>query len=155
METPEIREMSEEDLGQVAQLEAEIFSSPWSAESFLGEISNTGNLYLTAWMQGELAGYCGFIRILNEGDITNVAVASKWRRRGIAGQMLRELIFRGEERGVCDFTLEVREGNMPARNLYRNLGFEEEGIRKNFYEKPTENAVIMWKRGTVQTGSEQ
>lgn len=147
MGAPEIREMSVEDLEQVAELEAEIFSTPWSREGFLSALSNPGNLYLTAWVQEELAGYCGLLRILDEGDITNVAVAPGQRRRGIAWGMLRELISRGEERGMKDFTLEVREGNKPARNLYRKLGFKEEGVRKNFYEKPAENGIIMWRRG--------
>ena len=72
-----------------------------------------------------------------------MAVEEKSRGQGIAKRMLKELLRRGSERGIRVYTLEVRKGNVPARNLYEKLGFQELGIRKNFYEKPVEDAVIM------------
>ena len=142
----EIRKMTSEDLEAVACLEKEIFSTPWSLQGFADSINQKHTLYLVARADGELAGYCGLMQILEEADITNVAVAIPYRRQQIGRRMLEELIRQAEGRGVREITLEVRESNAAARQLYRKLGFEEEGIRKDFYERPTENAVIMWKR---------
>ena len=79
-------------------------------------------------------------------SIDNVVVAPEFRNRGIAQAMLRELIRRGEEKKIEAFTLEVRVGNMAAVHVYEKLGFLSEGIRPRFYEKPVEDANIMWKR---------
>ena len=78
-------------------------------------------------------------------DITNVAVVEKFRKKGVATELLEQLFLRGYERGIENFTLEVRVGNAPAIHLYEKLGFERSGIRPNFYEKPKEDALIMWK----------
>ena len=80
-----------------------------------------------------------------EADISNVAVKKNFRRKNVAENMLNKLFYECGEKGVSDITLEVRETNVPAISLYEKLGFEEAGIRKNFYEKPVENALIMWK----------
>lgn len=142
----EIRSMTEEDLEAVAGLEKEIFSMPWSVQGFSQSLNQNHTLYLVAVVDGKLAGYCGLMQILEEADITNVAVAVPYRRQQVGRRMLEELIYQAEIRGVCKITLEVRKSNGAARSLYQKLGFEEEGIRKNFYEKPTEDAVIMWRR---------
>ena len=95
---------------------------------------------------GSIAGYIGMLCVLDEGEITNVAVAEGFRRQGIGERLLSSLLQAGRKEGVDSFTLEVRESNSSARRLYRKLGFQEEGIRRNFYEKPTEDAILMWKR---------
>lgn len=141
-----IRRMTREDLEQVAKLEKEIFSMPWSYQSFQNALDREDTIYLVAEEDGRVAGYCGLMQILEEGDITNVAVDSSYRRCHVAQSMLSQLFCLARERGVEQITLEVRESNKAARGLYQKLGFLEEGIRKNFYEKPTEHAVIMWKR---------
>ena len=76
-----------------------------------------------------------------------MAVDPSHRRKHIAQSMLSRLLDLAGERGVGQVTLEVRESNLAARSLYQKLGFAEEGLRRNFYEKPVEHAVIMWKRG--------
>ena len=81
-----------------------------------------------------------------EADIDKVMVEEASRGRHVAERLLEELFARGEARGVEAYTLEVRVGNEPAIGLYRKLGFESAGVRPGFYEKPTENALIMWKR---------
>ena len=78
--------------------------------------------------------------------MVNVAVKPEYRKRGIASGLLNELMRAGSERGVKDYTLEVRAGNHGAIALYENLGFKSEGIRKDFYREPVEDALIMWKR---------
>ncbi|MGN0356084.1 MAG: ribosomal protein S18-alanine N-acetyltransferase [Muricoprocola sp.] len=140
-----VREMTEKDLDQVVQIEKEIFSQPWSKEGFLSSLKEKSTLYLCTEIDGKIAGYCGLLQVLDEADITNVAVSFAFRRQGIARQMLQELLSRGMNRGIKNFTLEVRESNLPAQKLYEQLGFENCGIRKNFYDFPRENAVIMWK----------
>lgn len=141
-----IREMQPEDLREVCRIEKENFSLPWSEKGFLDFIKKENTCYLTALLDGKVAGYCGMLQVLDEADITNVAVDMQYRKCGIGYAMLLRLIECGKARGIEAFTLEVRESNAPAIALYEKLGFVNCGIRKNFYERPVENAVIMWKR---------
>lgn len=140
----EISEMTPQDVPEVAALERQIFTMPWSENGFLSSLQSQDTLYLIARREGRLLGYCGFLQSFDEADITNVAVAPEERGRGVAYEMLSELMQRGRERGVMRYTLEVRIGNAAAVHLYQKLGFISAGIRKNFYEKPREDALIMW-----------
>lgn len=144
MQSYEIRALREEDAGRAAEIEAMIFSMPWSKQGFLDSIHSKDTEYLAVWIEDEIVAYCGFLQSFDEADITNVAVHPDYRRRGIAYAMLEQLMEKGKTRGVCRYTLEVRAGNTAAILLYEKLGFESVGIRKNFYEKPREDAVIMW-----------
>ncbi len=143
---PDIRisEMAAEDIPEVAALERQTFSVPWSENSFRTSLRLPDTLYLTVRQEGRLAGYCGFLQSSDEADVMNVAVAPEFRNRGVGRRMLQELMERGRGRGVLRYTLEVRQSNAAAIHLYEKLGFVFAGIRKNFYEKPTESAVIMW-----------
>jgi len=140
-----IRKMAEADLDEVCKIEEETFSDPWSRTSFLEAMSDENNNYIVAIIEGEVAGYCGYYGVCGEGYIYNVAVKQVFRRQGIGYRMLKELITQAEDRGITSLTLEVRKSNYPAINLYKKLGFKEAGIRKDFYTKPTEDAVIMWR----------
>lgn len=140
----EIRKMQEEDLKEVAAIEAACFSMPWSEKGFGDAIARRDTLYLCALEDGKVAGYCGLWQSFEEADITNVAVREESRNRHVGRAMLEKLMELGRDQGITAFTLEVRAGNAPAIKLYENLGFHSAGIRKNFYEKPTEDAVIMW-----------
>lgn len=142
----EITRMQAADLDAVAAIENNIFSQPWSKKGFEASLRQPDTLYLTARFEGEIAGYCGLLQSFDEADITNVAVKETYRRKGIAETMLKTLLKLGCERGIEAFTLEVRQSNTGAIALYEKLGFVGCGIRKNFYEKPKEHAVIMWKR---------
>jgi ribosomal-protein-alanine N-acetyltransferase len=142
----QIRSMKEEDLAQAALLEQKIFSQPWSIKSLEDAIRQKDNIYLVAYLPKALAGYCGLWGVAGEGQIYNVAVAEEYRNRKIGESMMKELLNRGRKAGLCAFTLEVRKSNQSALRLYEKLGFETAGIRKNFYELPTEDAVIMWLR---------
>ncbi len=145
-----IEEMQPEDTPEVAAIEKMIFSQPWSAQGFLTSLQSQDTLYLTVRADERIVGYCGLLQSFEEADITNVAVHPDYRGRGIAFRMLRQLMDMGTKRGIERFTLEVRAGNEAALRLYQKLGFESAGIRKNFYEKPKEDAVIMWtKQQTV------
>lgn len=123
---------------------------PWSPKDFEELVEAPGTLYLVAEADGETAGCCGVTDISGEGDINNVVVAAKFRNRGIAQALLRELLRQGEEMGIGDFTLEVRVGNAAAIHVYEKLGFVSEGVRPGFYDKPKEDAVIMWRRRSAR-----
>ena len=139
-----IRRMEERDIPEVVIIENDTFSSPWSAESFLNETKSENNLYLVVLDNDEVVGYCGVWGIAGEGQITNVAVRFPSFLRKKGKLMLTQLIHLAREKGMESFTLEVRESNKSALHLYESLGFNSVGVRKDFYTKPTENAVIMW-----------
>ena len=143
-----IREMTLADVDRVCVLEEMAFSMPWHKESFVEMIENKDALYLVADdEQSGVIGCCGVRSIVGEGDITNVVVHPDFRQKGVAYEMLTQLLLRGEQDfGIKEITLEVRYSNIGAIHLYEKLGFVSEGIRKNFYEEPVEDALIMWKR---------
>lgn len=140
------REMRAADVPLISRLEEETFSMPWSAASFLQMIEKEDTAYFVAEENGQLLGGCGLLMIAGEGNITNVVVAPGARRRGVATGLLTYLMAEGDRAGLSAYTLEVRVSNAAAIGLYGKLGFVSEGIRPNFYEKPTEDAMIMWKR---------
>ena len=92
-----------------------------------------------------MVGYAGMQVVLDEAEITNIAVDAPYRKRGIAGKLLESLEIICRKKNVKYLHLEVRESNTAARSLYGKMGFEIDGIRKSFYQKPTENAVLMTK----------
>lgn len=140
-----IREMQEKDLDQVCQIEEDNFSMPWSRQAFLDSIRHPEQLYLVAEQDERIRGYCGMWIVLEEGQINNVAVDREFRRQGVASAMFEAFLKQGYEMGARRFTLEVRESNQSAIALYEKFSFQNAGIRKNFYDKPVEHAVIMWK----------
>ena len=142
----QIRPMERSDVERISRLEEETFSMPWSREAFLEMIEKEDARYYVAEADGEVVGGCGVLMIAGEGDITNVVIDKKYRNQGIGTKMLQYLIEDGYQNGLTAFTLEVRVSNQNAIHVYEKLGFFSEGIRPNFYEKPTEDAMIMWKR---------
>lgn len=145
METPDwiIRRMEERDLDQTAELEKQIFSVPWSREGFARALEQKGTIYLAAVRRERVLGYCGLWGVLDEGEITNVAVSPEARNAGIGRALLKELIRQAETEGLRKLFLEVRESNEAARRLYERCGFRTDGRRKNFYDRPKEDAVLM------------
>ncbi len=141
-----IRRLQEADVEPVSILEAKAFSMPWSAKDFAQLLEDEKSLYLVAELEGEIVGCCGVTNICGDGDINNVMVAEGHQGKGMAQALLQELLRQGTAMGVENFTLEVRVSNAPAIHVYEKLGFVSEGIRPRFYEKPVEDAMIMWKR---------
>lgn len=140
-----IRQMTADDVAAVAALESENFSRPWSYEAFHKTLSDENYIVIIAKETDALMGYCVLLCTGEEADITNVCTAASARGKGVATAVLTALMEEGMSRGVRSFFLEVRESNAPARALYTKLGFEEIGIRKNYYEEPREHAVLMKK----------
>ncbi len=135
--------ISEKDAKELALLDKECFSVPWSEESFLKEATNPLAEYIIAKIDDRIVGYAGFWSVSGEGQITNIAVLEKYRRNRIAYNMLLSLIDRAKELNLETLSLEVRESNIAAINLYLGMNFKKVGIRKNYYKNPTENAVLM------------
>lgn len=142
----EIRELRDEDIETLAEIEAETFSMPWSREDFKNLLSQSYCFYLVASAEGQVVGCCGYTESFHEASIDNVVVAAGFRNQGIGQALLGQLIARGEAAGVEAFTLEVRVSNEAAIHVYEKFGFRSEGIRPGFYEKPREDGLIMWRR---------
>jgi len=141
-----VRALEHSDIQALAKIEAESFSMPWSENAFEELLTRPYCFYLVALADGRPAGCCGYTVSFREASIDNVVVAKCYRNHGIAQRMLEELIAAGEKASVEAFTLEVRVSNAAAIHIYEKLGFQSEGIRPRFYEKPTEDALIMWRR---------
>ncbi len=139
----EIRRMTAGDVPEVAALEKNCFSVPWSEQSFREEMDNSIAVYFVAEMDGMLAGYCGFWQVADEGHITNVAVLKQFRRRGVGSRLVAEMERYARSIGLVLMTLEVRKSNQAAIGLYEKYGFSAIGERKNYYQRPVENALIM------------
>lgn len=139
-----IRQMTVEDIPAVAQIEKECFSQPWSEQGFLDGMKDA--IFFVA-EDPQIAGYIGMYRMPPEGEITNVAVTRKMRKKGCGRELLLRMQQWAEKHGIDRIVLEVRSGNEPAIHIYRTCGFEKIGVRKNFYQFPREDADIMeWKR---------
>lgn len=141
-----VRELREEDIEELSRIESVSFSMPWSADAFRDLLFRDYCTYLVALADGRVVGCCGYTNICDEANIDNVVVAPEYQNCGIAQIMLKELLDRGKQSGVEAFTLEVRVSNLTAIHIYEKFGFLTEGIRPGFYEKPTEDAAIMWLR---------
>ncbi|GAE27273.1 ribosomal-protein-S18p-alanine acetyltransferase [Halalkalibacter wakoensis JCM 9140] len=142
----QIRFMTVEDLDVVMEVEHDAFTtSPWDRSIFLTELtSNQFAHYLVYEVEEEIIGYCGLWIVMDEAQITNVAVHSKYRGKGHGEKLLRYVIAFLKQMGVVKLSLEVRVSNEVAQNLYRKIGFVEGGIRKNYYADNLEDALVMW-----------
>ena len=138
-----IRKMTNQDIPAVREIEMESFSTPWSEEAFFNELANP-NAHYYVWENEKIIAYAGFWLVLDEAGITNIAVRKSERGKGIGQQLVAFLRNEAEELGALAITLEVRESNVPAIAVYQKNGFYPVGIRKDYYTKPTENALIMW-----------
>lgn len=140
-----LRYMRKEDLEQVCAIEQTLFTRPWSRQDFLDALSKKENIYLVAEDKEQILGYCGVWGVAGEGQITNVAVKKEYQGRGVGAALLRYTLKEGESRKLDAYTLEVRVSNRAALHLYEKMGFYSVGIRKDFYDLPQEDAMIMWK----------
>ena len=141
----EIRLMTADHVSQVAQLEKLCFRDPWSENSVASELNNPLSLWLVAVEGEKVAGYVGSQSVMGESDMMNVAVHPDFRRQGIGERLILDLIDQLNQRGNHSLTLEVRASNFSAIALYRKLGFEQVGLRKNYYRNPKEDALILRK----------
>lgn len=139
-----IRGMLPDDVGEVkALLDACFGSSAWSEQSILSELEKSDSYCTVAVKDGGIVGYLAFEQIADEGGIIEVAVRPDCRRQGIAKRLIESASDSSE--GLSEVFLEVRESNMPAVALYEGLGFERIALRRDYYDAPKENAIIMRK----------
>lgn len=141
-----IREALETDIDDIAFIEEECFSAPWSKKSIFESFSHTPWHFFVACFQNKVVGYGGVYLILDEGQISNIAVLPRFRSRGIGKAILDKISEYCIAKDCERITLELRKSNFVARALYEKSGFVEVGERPNFYSSPTENAILMDKR---------
>ncbi len=146
----EIRPLRKDDLDAVLAIEKTTFTVPWSRKAFEGELNHPFAVAMVATQNDTVIGYILGWVVVNELHITNVAVHPHQRRLGIGEALVRAAIGKGEN--ILEIFLEVRQSNLAAINLYRKLGFQEIGIRKNYYAEEGEDAILMSK--TVSGESE-
>ena len=138
--------MKEDDLPEVRTIEALSFSNPWSDNTFRGEIQNTSVSFPMVVVQrpGErVIGYILYWHIQEDVQVNNIAVHPDFRGRGIGEALMQHIIERVRKKGATFVTLEVRPSNTTAVTLYKKLGFEVLGMRKNYYTNPNEDACLM------------
>ena len=137
--------MNADHLEELERLEKICFSRPWSRKMLAEELENQCAAFLVAEdpASGAVLGYAGVLVMADEGYITNVAVFPEYRRQGIAAQIIKVFCDFAQGNHLAFLTLEVRPTNKAAIELYRSFGFEEVGRRKNYYDLPTEDALIL------------
>ena len=144
-----IIDTTEAQLEQIEAIELQCFSCPWTMDQLRSQLSDARHVFLAAVEEsGGVLGYVGMMFVLDEGYISNVAVAPDFRRQGVADALISALMTRAEELSLAFVTLEVRAGNEPAKALYAKHGFVPVGRRKNYYDLPKEDAILMtrfWK----------
>ncbi|MCM1307869.1 MAG: ribosomal protein S18-alanine N-acetyltransferase [Butyrivibrio sp.] len=144
--TVTIRNIEERDTAFAAEIEKKSFSQPWSEKAFKDTLGDDNYIYIVAEHGGRTVGYIGCIVSPDGADITNIAVDPNYRRLGIADELMTQMLRLLAKRGAEAVYLEVRQSNAGARRLYEKKGFEPIGVRKNFYQKPTEDALLMAKK---------
>ncbi|WP_242172896.1 ribosomal protein S18-alanine N-acetyltransferase [Priestia koreensis] len=139
------RMMDVNDIDQVVGIEQLSFSTPWSKEAFVNELTqNQFSKYVVMEENDVIIGYCGLWVIIDEGHITNVAILPSHRGQGLGEKLMRKVMELSMEFGARTLTLEVRVSNHVAQSLYKKLGFEAGGLRRNYYTDSQEDALVMW-----------
>jgi len=138
-----VRSMKSSDVESVARLEQQIFTDAWSEKSILDTMNQSQAFILVSEEDNVINGYCIVYFVLDEAEIARIAVDSAMRKQGVGQELLRATCRVGMQKGIARILLDVRESNDSARRFYRAFGFEEDGIRKNFYQNPNEHAVLM------------
>ena len=138
-----IRQARHEDMPEIMAIERSCFSVPWSEAGMLSELEGKYGLITVCTIDGIVAGFSVFHRFGNEGELFNIAVSEEFRRRGIAKRLMERLFEDAKKFDVERIFLEVRKSNVAARELYRSCGFFVCGERKNYYDAPREDAVLM------------
>jgi ribosomal-protein-alanine N-acetyltransferase len=142
-----------EPLTSAAQIDAVLavehasFTNPWTREMYEAELKNPGFsfFFLARSDQHGVVGFCSFWRVVDELHINNLAVLPERRREGIGSALLEHVVREGSKLGAKRATLEVRRSNVIARHLYERFGFAVAGVRRNYYNHPVEDALVLWR----------
>lgn len=141
--TLEFERLHEDHVPQLMPIERDAYPEPWTERMFRDEIQNARSHFYVARLDGELAGYGGFWLVLDEAHITSVTITCDARSQGYGRLLFEHLLDSARTAGARTATLEVRESNTPARTLYASMGFRRVGIRKGYYPKTGEDAIVM------------
>ena len=144
--------LTRDDIDDVLAIEEAAFTNPWTRAMYVAELENTTVSYcfLARDADRRAVGFCSFWRVLDELHINNLAVLPDLRRTGIGSMLLQFVLAKGVELGARRATLEVRRSNEAARLLYERFGFSVAGVRANYYSKPVEDALVLWREGLSQ-----
>jgi ribosomal-protein-alanine N-acetyltransferase len=134
-----------EQIDEVLEIEQESFTNPWTRDMYLSEFDNRGVsfCYLAKNDASSVVGFCSFWKVVDELHINNLAVSPAFRRAGVATALLRRVLSEGRQLGAKSATLEVRRSNDAARELYARFGFSMAGVRRAYYTKPVEDAIVL------------
>lgn len=141
-----IRRMTEDDLPLIAELEKRCFTESWSYGILEAGLHSPYDVYFVLEQGGQILGYANLRVLAGEGEIQRIAVLPEFRRLGAGRKLMDAMVGHARKNQVYAITLEVRAGNLAARNLYESYGFAGEAVRKGYYRNPPEDAVIMWLR---------
>ncbi len=140
-----IEYIKEEDIDAVLKIERSSFSTPWSREMFFCELTDHpfSYLYVAKNNKGRILGYICYWLVFDEMNILNLAVDEEFRQKGLGSALLKFVLEDGADRGAQTVHLEVRHSNRAAIELYEKFGFRQAAVRKNYYENPEEDALLM------------
>jgi ribosomal-protein-alanine N-acetyltransferase len=146
---------SPDQIDDVLAIEEASFTNPWSRAMYLAELENSGIsfCYVAKGQDGAAVGFCSFWRVMDELHINNLAVLPACRRQGVARALLEHVLKEGSALGARRATLEVRRSNDAARLLYEHFGFSVAGVRRGYYTKPVEDALVLWREDGAKTDS--
>ena len=138
---------SPNELDAILAIEQASFTNPWTREMYLAELPNTGVSFFFIAKDSErrAIGFCSFWRVLDEVHINNLAVLPASRRQGVGTALLMRVLSEGARLGMRRATLEVRQSNDAARELYERFGFSVAGVRHGYYSNPVEDALVLWR----------
>ena len=138
---------SETDIDDILRIESISFTNPWTREMYLSELEHrdVSFFYIARDAVGEAIGFCSCWLVLDEIHINNLAVLPEHRRSGVASGLIEHVLKEGGARGAHRATLEVRRSNEPARKLYEKFGFTVTGVRRGYYTRPDEDALVLWR----------
>ncbi|MEO7135455.1 MAG: ribosomal protein S18-alanine N-acetyltransferase [Vicinamibacterales bacterium] len=136
---------SQEDLDGVLAIEEASFNNPTTRDWYEHELQRPDVcfIYVLRIPEHPVAAFCAFWLVADQAHVNNLAVVPELRGRGLGTQLLEAVISKAADLGATVVTLEVRESNKPALQLYRSAGFTQQGVRKNYYTKPVEDALIL------------
>ena len=146
-----VRAMKKADVKSVYEIEVLSFRTPWSLRSLMGELKNSVAHYAVMELDGEIVGYCGMWVLFEEAHVTNIAIHPAFRGSGYGKMLLHGAMRAAASFGAEMMTLEVRETNTVAQNMYADMDFLQQGRRKRYYSDTGEDALLLWDRNILQT----
>ncbi|WP_058306285.1 ribosomal protein S18-alanine N-acetyltransferase [Gracilibacillus massiliensis] len=141
----QFRKMKESDIEAVMNIDKRSFPKPWPEDIYYEELNNNNYaVYFVALVDNKIVGFCGCWMILDEAQITNIAVDPSYRGKGYGQGLFQYVINYGIAHGIRLLSLEVRVSNVAAQRMYKNFGLQPGGIRKNYYTDNQEDAIVLW-----------